>query len=64
MLVALYTEPLTCSRRLFTFYHSVLPGAPGTCLIDLRMMKGWVDLGATPAIFGAFLSNNNQNWFQ
>ena len=34
------------TRRQFTFYHSA-PGVPGTYLINLGRIKGWVDLRAT-----------------
>ena len=37
------TEPLRESSLLFTFKF---PEIPGTHFIDLRKMKGWVDLGA------------------
>ena len=40
------TEPLQGDSLLFTIQF---PGVPGTRLIDLRRMKGWVDL--TNAIF-------------
>ena len=38
------TEPLQEDSLLFT---TKSPEIPGTHLIDLGMMKGWVDLGAT-----------------
>ena len=38
------TEPLRGDSLLFTTRS---PGVPGTYLIDLGRMKGWVDLGAT-----------------
>ena len=37
-------EPLRGGSLLFTIQS---PGVPGTQLIDLGRMKGWVDLGAT-----------------
>ena len=37
-------EPLRGGSLLFT---TKFPDIPGTHFIDLRRMKGWVDLGAT-----------------
>ena len=33
--------------QLPELFTTKFPGTPGTHLIDLRRMKGWVDLGAT-----------------
>ena len=38
--------PLTQNQCLDTFFTFQSPGGPRTHLINLRRMKGWVDLGA------------------
>ena len=67
------TEPLQGESSLFTIQF---PGVPGTQLINLGRMKGWVDLAATqlfwtedpwigtPAPLGHYSMNwgSSKNW--
>ena len=49
------------TTRQFTFYHS-FSGVPGTQLIDLRRMKGWVDLRANQRLHVIIFKTKRNNF--